>query len=183
MGIGQGYNAFTPIQLAHALTILLNDGEVRPPHLVRRILDGRDGRIFDAGPPPGESVALDPGHAEAVRKAMVDVTKVGTARAVFADAGYDAGGKTGTAQVFSLRGQKYVEEDVAERLRDHSWFIGFAPAEKPSIAVAVLVENGGFGSQSAAPVARKVFDYHLLGRNVVSQATEIDAALAGELEQ
>lgn len=183
VGIGQGYNAFTPLQLAHALTILLNDGEVRPPHLVRRIVDGQNGRILAAAPLPRTPVPLDPRHTEAVRKAMVDVTKVGTARAVFADAGYDAGGKTGTAQVFSLRGQKYVEEHVAERLRDHSWFIGFAPAERPTIAVAVLVENGGFGSQSAAPVARKVFDYHLLGRKVATQAGETDAQLAEELEQ
>ncbi|MDX5364583.1 MAG: penicillin-binding protein 2 [Pseudazoarcus pumilus] len=183
VGIGQGYNAYTPLQLAHALTVLLNHGEVRLPHLVRRIVDGRNGQIIDNTPPPSTPMRFRPEHADAVRKAMVDVTKVGTARAVFADAPYDAGGKTGTAQVFSLRGQKYVEEDVAERLRDHSWFIGFAPADRPSIAIAVLVENGGFGSQSAAPVARKVFDYHLLGSKVAKEAAETDAALAEELEQ
>ena len=183
VGIGQGYTAFTPIQLAHALTILLNDGEVRPPHLVRRIVSGLDGRILDAGPAPAPAVRLDPQNAQVVRQAMVDVTKIGTARAVFADASYDAGGKTGTAQVYSLRGQKYVEDEVAERLRDHSWFIGFAPAENPKIAVAVLVENGGFGSLAAAPVARKVFDHHLLGGALAGLAPESDAALAGESVQ
>jgi penicillin-binding protein 2 len=182
VGIGQGYNAYTPIQLAHALTVLLNHGEVRTPHLVRRIINGA-GVIVEVTPPPGVPARVRPAHAEAVRKAMADVTKVGTARAVFADAPYDAGGKTGTAQVYSLRGQKYVEADIAERLRDHSWFIGFAPAENPTIVIAVLVENGGFGSQSAAPVARKVFDAHLLGRKVVGEAAEADPALAEELEQ
>lgn len=183
VGIGQGYNAYTPLQMAHALTVLLNHGEVREPHLVRRIVEGRDGRIIEAAPALGVPARFRPEHTEAVIQAMVDVTKVGTARAVFADAPYDAGGKTGTAQVYSLRGQKYVEADVAERLRDHSWFIGFAPAENPSIAIAVLVENGGFGSQSAAPVARKVLDFHMLGRPVASEAAESDAALAEELEQ
>lgn len=114
---------------------------------------------------------------------MVEVTTKGTAARVFAGAPYQAGGKTGTAQVFSLRGQRYVEGEVAERLRDHSWFIGFAPAENPTIAVAVLVENGGFGSQSAGPVARHVIDYHLLGRPVEAPAPETDEAVAAELER
>ena len=74
-----------------------------------------------------------------------------------------SGGKTGTAQVFSLKGEKYTEHKVDERLRDHAWFVAYAPADKPTIALAVLVENGGFGAQAAAPIARKVLDHHLLG--------------------
>ena len=183
VGIGQGYNAYTPLQLAHALSVMLTGGEVRPPHLLRTIVDGRSGEVVDAAPAAREPVRLRQEHVDAVRKAMVDVTKVGTARTVFAGAPYDAGGKTGTAQVFSLRGQKYVADEVAERLRDHAWFIGFAPAENPTIAIAVLVENGGFGSQSAAPVARQVFDAHLLGREVEEEAAEAEALSPEELER
>lgn len=183
VGIGQGYNAYTPLQLAHALSAVLNYGEVRAPHLVRRIVDAHTGRILDTTPSPSRSAWLEPEYVDAMRTAMADVTKVGTAASVFADAPYEAGAKTGTAQVFSLRGQRYVEEKVAERLRDHSWFIGFAPVDRPSIVLAVLVENGGFGSQSAAPVARQVFDYHLLGTEITNQADETDARIAAELEQ
>src|SRR5690606_22346850 len=106
-------------------------------------------------------IPLDPEHVEAVKRGMMQVTKVGTAAHAFAGAPYEAGGKTGTAQVFSLHGEKYVAEEVEERLRDHSWFLGFAPADKPRIALAVLVENGGFGSHAAAPLARTLFDYYL----------------------
>ncbi|AUN96173.1 penicillin-binding protein 2 [Pseudazoarcus pumilus] len=182
VAIGQGYNAYTPLQMAHALSVVLNYGEVRRPHLVRRIVDGLSGEIRHPASQPERFVPLVRSHVDALKRAMVDVTKVGTASAVFADAPYDAGGKTGTAQVFSLRGQKYVSEELAERLRDHAWFIGFAPAEAPTIALAVFVENGGFGSQSAAPVARKLFDYYLLGRRVESQAGELDEVVATELE-
>ncbi len=83
---------------------------------------------------------------------------------MFADAPYVSAGKTGTAQVYSLRGEKYSASKVDERLRDHAWYIAYAPADAPRIALAVLVENGGFGSQAAAPVARKVLDYYLTGK-------------------
>lgn len=183
VGIGQGYNAYTPLQMAHALGTVLNGGEVRQPHLVRRIIDARSGQILRPEVQPVSQVQLARPHIDALKRAMVDVTKVGTAAKVFADAPYDAGGKTGTAQVFSLRGQKYVEDEVAERLRDHAWFIGFAPADQPTIVLAVLVENGGFGSLSAAPVARKVFDYHLLGKAVERQAGELVDPPDVELER
>ncbi|HRP98342.1 MAG TPA: penicillin-binding protein 2 [Rhodocyclaceae bacterium] len=183
VGIGQGYNAYTPLQIAHALTVLLNGGKAYRPHVVRHVVDARSGARRPVAPAPVDRIALEPAHVAAIRAAMVEVTTKGTAARVFADAPYAAGGKTGTAQVFSLRGQRYVEGEVAERLRDHSWFIGFAPADKPSIAIAVLVENGGFGSQSAAPVARQVIDYHLLGKPIEAPAEEIDEALAAEAEQ
>jgi penicillin-binding protein 2 len=97
---------------------------------------------------------------------MVDVNVMGTAARVFAGAPYEVAGKTGTAQVFSLRGQKYDANRLDERLRDHSLYIAFAPAENPTLAMAVLVENGGFGSAAAAPLARQVFDYWLLERGM-----------------
>jgi penicillin-binding protein 2 len=107
-----------------------------------------------------------------VRQALVDVTRSGTGARAFAGAPYSAGGKTGTAQVYSLRGSRYVAGRVTERLRDHSWFIAYAPADDPTIALAVLVENGGFGAQSAAPIARQVIDFHLLGDRLAEPARE-----------
>jgi penicillin-binding protein 2 len=111
---------------------------------------------------------------------MVGVNKEGTGARAFAGAGYVSAGKTGTAQVFSLRGAKYVEGAVKKHLRDHAWFTAFAPAEAPKIALAVLVENGGFGAQSAAPIARQVLDYYLLGKKPNAPAAEIAPTSAGD---
>ena len=88
----------------------------------------------------------------------------GTGMRAFAKAAYASGGKTGTAQVFGLKGEKYTESKVAQQLRDHAWYIAYAPVDKPTIALAVLVENAGFGGAVAAPIARIVIDYHLLGK-------------------
>jgi penicillin-binding protein 2 len=96
---------------------------------------------------------------------------------VFAGAEYTSAGKTGTAQVVGIKqGEKYVESKVQERHRDHSLFIAYAPAEKPKIALAVIVENGGFGSRAAAPIARQVFDYYLLGKKPTQPAAENEDA-------
>ena len=103
---------------------------------------------------------------------MVDVNKSGTGARAFAGAPYEAAGKTGTAQLFSLKGADYKSAHVNERLRDHALFIAFAPSDKPKIALAVLVENGGFGAQAAAPIARQVFDYYLLGNKPAGPAPE-----------
>ena len=161
VGIGQGYNAYTPVQMANALAALVNDGKLFRPHIVRNVVDARDVKR-PVEPEPIREIPLKQAHIDAVRAAMVDVNKSGTGARAFRGAPYEVGGKTGTAQVFSLKGGRYVEGRVAERLRDHSWFIAYAPADKPKIALAVLVENGGFGAQSAAPIARQVIDYHLL---------------------
>ena len=108
---------------------------------------------------------------------MVGVNKEGTGARAFAGAAYEAAGKTGTAQVFSLKGAQYKEGGVKKELRDHALFIAYAPADKPKIALAVLVENGGFGAQSAAPIARMVMDYYLLGKLPGGAATEDPAAI------
>jgi penicillin-binding protein 2 len=100
-----------------------------------------------------------------VRNAMVAVNKEGTGRVPFRGTEYVAAGKTGTAQVIGIKqNEKYDASKIDERHRDHSLFIAFAPADKPKIAVALIVENGGFGAQAAAPIARQVFDYYLLGK-------------------
>ncbi|NMF89691.1 penicillin-binding protein 2 [Aromatoleum petrolei] len=181
VGIGQGYNAYTPLQMANAVAALVNDGKLFRPHVVRHVVSPVTGERRVVEPEPIRTIPFKPEHAAAVRQAMVDVNKVGTGARAFAGAPYSAGGKTGTAQVFSLRGQRYVEGRVSERLRDHSWFIAYAPADKPTIALAVLVENGGFGAQSAAPIARQVIDYHLLGKRRDQPAGEdVDAAGEGD---
>ena len=170
IGIGQGYNAYTPIQLAQAVATIANDGVMYRPHLVKFVLDTRTGSPTPIEPKPLRSLAFKPGHLDVIKQAMVGVNKAGTGARAFAGSEYVSAGKTGTAQVYSLKGEKYSEGHVKERLRDHALFIAFAPAEHPTIALAVLVENGGFGAQAAAPIARQVIDYYLLGKRPKSAA-------------
>jgi penicillin-binding protein 2 len=162
-GIGQGYNAFTPIQLAHAIAMIASDGVGFTPHLVKTVQNVKTGEVRDIARDPASRLAVKPEHLAVIRNALVGVNKEGTSAAAFKGAQYVSGGKTGTAQVFSLKGEKYSEHHLDERLRDHAWFMAYAPADHPRIALAVLVENGGFGAQAAAPIARKVIDRYLLG--------------------
>ena len=165
VGIGQGYNLTTPLQLAFATAILANDGRIFRPHLVQHIQDGQTGELTSIEPEPIGNVALKPENVKRVRDAMVDVMKPGgTAAWAGMGAQYLFAGKTGTAQVIGLKGQKYDEDRVHARHRDHALFIGYAPADDPKIALAVLVENGGHGSSTAAPIARQVIDFYLLGK-------------------
>ena len=166
VGIGQGYNLATPVQLAFATAILANDGVVYKPHIVRHVTDARNGEIRAIAPQPVRTVKLNPKWVQLVKTAMVDVTKPGgTAARSAAGAAYAYGGKTGTAQVIAMKqNEKYDEKKVAERHRDHALFIAFAPAAAPTIALGILVENGGHGSATAAPIARMVLDYYLLGK-------------------
>lgn len=165
-GIGQGYHLTTPMQLAAATAMLANGGTFYRPRLVRAVRDSetREERIIP--PEVGWKTTFNPEHLARVRAAMVDVLKPGgTAAAAGAGAPYAIAGKTGTAQVVGIRqGAKYDEKSVAERHRDHALFVAFAPAEAPRIAVAVMVENGSHGGSTAAPMARAVFDYYLLGK-------------------
>jgi penicillin-binding protein 2 len=163
-GIGQGYNSFTPMQLAHATATIANNGVAFRPHLVKNIVNLKTGEERAVAPQPTHRIASTPEHIAIIRNALVGVNKEGTSARAFAGAEYTSGGKTGTAQVFSLKGEKYVAHKIDERLRDHAWFFAYAPAEQPKIALAVLVENGGFGAQAAAPIARTVLDYYLLGK-------------------
>jgi penicillin-binding protein 2 len=165
IGIGQGYNSYTPIQLAQAMATLANGGTVYRPHLVAYIDNPRTGERRSFEPDVVQRVPAKPEHFEFVKRAMAGVNKEGTGARAFAGAQYTNGGKTGTAQVIAMKqNEKYDEKKVAERLRDHSWFIAFAPLESPKIALAIIVENGGFGARAAAPIARTMFDYYLLGK-------------------
>jgi penicillin-binding protein 2 len=163
IGIGQGYNSFTPIQLAHAIAMIANDGVGYTPHLVKSIQNLRTGEVREIAAQPSSQLNVKPEHLAVIKHALMGVPKEGTSATAFRGAQYVSAGKTGTAQLFNLKGEKYHEHKVEERLRDHAWYIAYAPADKPKIALAVLVENGGFGAQAAAPIARKVMDYYLLG--------------------
>ncbi len=165
IGIGQGYNAFTMLQLAHATATLANDGIVMKPHVVQTIEDPATHQRRRTVPTESYRIPLRQDYVDLVKGAMVDVNRFGTGRIAFAGTEYVAAGKTGTAQVVGIRqGERYDARRVAERHRDHSLFMAFAPADDPKIAVALIVENGGFGAQAAAPIARKLFDFHLLGK-------------------
>lgn len=175
IGIGQGYNAYSTLHMAHALANVLNYGQVFRPHLVHSITNPTTGEVRMVEPQPIRQIDLKREHVDVIKRGMAGVVLEGTSARVFAGAAYDSGGKTGTAQVFSLKsGQKYIAGQVRERLRDHSWYVAFAPVENPQIVVAVMVENGGFGAQSAAPISRQVFDYHLTGQRPGGPAPEIE---------
>ncbi|MCE3000844.1 MAG: penicillin-binding protein 2 [Betaproteobacteria bacterium] len=174
VGIGQGYNSYTPLQLASATATLANNGVMFRPHIVNYVEDIRTREKTPIEPKPLRNLELNPEHLRVVRDAMVGVNKDGTGARAFAGAPYVAAGKTGTAQVIAIKqGEKYIESRVAERHRDHAWFIAFAPADQPRIALAVIAENSGFGARAAAPIARQVFDYFLLGK-VPQKAAETD---------
>jgi penicillin-binding protein 2 len=162
-GIGQGYNAFTPVQQAQAIAIIANDGVALAPHLVKSIENVKDGTVRQIALQSTQAIHVKPEHLAVIKNALVGVPREGTSAPAFVGTKYVSAGKTGTSQVYSLKGEKYSKQ-VDERLRDHAWYVAYAPADKPRIAIAVLVENGGFGAQAAAPIARAMFDYYLLGQ-------------------
>ena len=165
LGIGQGYNSFTMLQLAQATAILANNGIKHTPRLVIGTQDPVTRVLHPLPADPPEDLGYKPENVAIVRKAMVGVTQVGTSARVFAGAGYLSGGKTGTAQAVTMsKNDKYNKSRMEERQRDHALYIAFAPADDPKIALAVIVENAGWGAGAAAPIARRVFDYLLLGQ-------------------
>lgn len=168
LGIGQGYNAFTLLQLAHATSIIANRGRVMRPHLVASRTDTTTGEIKKTPTNPINTITIKRAHWDAVIGGMVDATQKGTARATFRDAPYTVAGKTGTAQVVTIaQDTRYDEKKMRREHHDHALFIAFAPADKPKIALAILVENGGFGAKAAAPIARTAMDYWLTGKNAI----------------
>jgi penicillin-binding protein 2 len=170
IGIGQGYNSYTPLQIAQAVATLANDGVMYRPHFVNYIENPQTGARTYVEPTPVKTIPLKPRNLDFIKRAMIGVNKEGTGARAFAGAGYTSAGKTGTAQVVALKqNEKYVETQVTERLRDHALFIAFAPVESPKIALAVVVENAGFGARAAAPIARQVLDYYLLGKRPVKR--------------
>ena len=165
VAVGQGYNAFTLLQLAQATAVLASKGVYMTPHLVDLVRNSQTGLLKKTVSEPSHVIDLKPENIEVIENAMAGVVNEGTARVAFDGAPYQAAGKTGTAQVFSLRGAEYKSGELDERLRDHALFMAYAPTVRPRIAVALIVENGGWGSTVAAPIARKVFDYWLKDDN------------------
>jgi len=165
LGIGQGYNSFTMLQMAQALGTVVNNGVQHKPHLVIATQDSTTKLSTPVPRPQALNLGYKPEHLALIRKAMVGVTQQGTSTRVFQGAGYLSGGKTGTAQAVGVaQGAKYNASKLEEHQRDHSLYIAFAPAEDPKIAIAMVVENAGFGAAAAAPIARRVFDYVLMNQ-------------------
>jgi penicillin-binding protein 2 len=166
IGIGNGFNSYTPLQMAHAVATLANDGVVMKPHLVKSVEDPvTHKRTLTVATESGR-IPLKQENIDIIKRAMVGVTSdvSGTAFTIFRNAPYTVGGKTGTAQVVGLKGQKYNASAIPERLRDNALFIAFAPADHPRIALALVAENAGWGAGVAAPIAKKVLDYYLTGK-------------------
>jgi penicillin-binding protein 2 len=166
ISIGQGFNSYTMLQLAHAVATLANDGVLMKPHLVKIIEDGGTRARTLTVPRESGRIPLKQSNIDIIKRALVGVTsdQSGTGYMAFRNAAYTVGGKTGTAQVVGLKGAKYNAHATPERLRDNALFTAFAPADKPRIAIAMVVENAGFGASYAAPIARKALDYYLLGK-------------------
>ena len=164
LGIGQGYNAFTMLQLANATAILANGGTANKPRLVMATQDPiqRVDRAVVSDAPV--NLGYKPEHVEVIKQGLIGVAKEGTSARVFAGTPYQSAGKTGTAQAVTIgQKDKYNASKLEEHQRDHALYMAFAPAENPQIALAIVVENAGFGAAQAAPIARRVFDYWLLG--------------------
>ena len=165
LGIGQGYNNFTMLQMATAYSTIASGGLRFKPRLVREIEDvvkHEQRRVASDALTP---LPLKPSDVAIIHNAMNGVTLEGTSRLAFLNAGYQSAGKTGTAQAIGLKaGEKYSSIKADERKRDHSLYVAFAPVDEPRVALALIVENAGFGSMSAAPIARRVFDYLLMGQ-------------------
>ncbi len=164
LGIGQGYNTFTMLQVASAMATLVSDGQRFQPRVVREVEDvvTRERRVISSQ--ALSRVPYNPEHTAFIREAMFGVTREGTGTRVFAGSDYLSGGKTGTAQAVTMRqNEKYNASKMDEYRRDHSLYEAFAPLDNPRVALAVIVENAGFGSQAAAPIARRVLDYLISG--------------------
>ena len=165
LGIGQGYNSFTMLQLAHATATLANNGLKMRPHIVREVLDVETKVPTPVAKEPIGQLQLSPEHLDIIKRAMIGVNIEGTSATSCVGAQYVSAGKTGTAQVFTVKqNEKYNAATVDERMRDHALYIAFAPADEPRVALAMVVENAGFGAQNAAPIARRVLDFVILGQ-------------------
>ena len=177
LGIGQGYNAFTPLQMAHAMATLANNGVVMKPHLVKTLENGTTRERTLTVAKESYRINLKQQNLDFIKEAMAGVAREGTSARVFAGTEYISAGKTGTAQVVGIKkGEKYDAKRIAERLRDNALYIGFAPADKPRIAIAIVVENGGFGAEAAAPIVRKAFDYYLLHKRPAGSKADVPPA-------
>jgi penicillin-binding protein 2 len=179
LGIGQGYNSFTMLQIAHAMGTVANNGLKMKPHLVREVLDVETKVATPVAKEPVGQLQLSPENLEVIKRGMIGVNIEGTSATSFVGAPYVSAGKTGTAQVYTVKqNEKYNAATIDERMRDHALFVAFAPADDPKVALAMVVENAGFGAQNAAPIARRVFDFVLMGQYPAQE--DIEAVQKGQ---
>ncbi len=166
VGIGQGYTLVTPLQLAQATVALANNGTAIQPRLVSSIQDNLTGISHPQPVIDVDKIDLQQKNIDIVRAGMIGVMQPGgTAASAGANSPYAIAAKTGSAQVVGIKqNEKYNASAISERHRDHALFIAYAPADDPTIAIAVIVENGGHGGSVAAPIARRAMDYYLLGK-------------------
>jgi penicillin-binding protein 2 len=165
LGIGQGYNTFTMLQLASATATLANNGVKHTPHLVIGTQQAGSQVTQAVAKQSSEDLRYARKNLDVVRRALAAVTQDGTSARSFIGASYLSAGKTGTAQAVTIgQKEKYDARKLEEHQRDHALYIAFAPVDAPRIALAAIVENSGFGAEHAAPMARRVFDYWLLGQ-------------------
>jgi penicillin-binding protein 2 len=179
LGIGQGYNSFTMLQIAHAMGTVANNGLKMKPHLVREVLDVETKASTPVAKEPVGQLPLTQENLDVIKRGMIGVNIEGTSATSFIGAQYVSAGKTGTAQVYTVKqNEKYNAAAIDERMRDHALFVAFAPADDPKVALAMVVENAGFGAQNAAPIARRVFDFVILGQYPSQE--DIDAVQKGQ---
>ena len=168
LGIGQGFNNYTPLQMAVATSIIANEGSIITPHFINTIIDKNGREVYRYNPPPLKQTPISKANFIFIKNAMQSVVMSpgGGSYGLSYGLRYTMAGKTGTAQVVAMEKNSRKAKFSGAQYKDHSWFIAFAPVDKPKIAVAIIVENGGFGITSAAPIARKLFDYYILGPSV-----------------
>ena len=161
--VGQGFNHYTPLQMAYATAIIANDGHAIQPHFLDKVFD-ENGKVIESYSVQAHDLAIPKSYFDFIKQAMAKVITKGTAQSILPGLKYTMAGKTGTAQVVGLGVNSRQAKFSGKAFKDHAWFIAFAPVENPQIAIAVLVENGGWGASNAAPIARKIFDSYLLDR-------------------
>lgn len=173
VGIGQGYWTATPLQLAKATAVLINNGKVNTPHLMKEIMGSEVQPYQDPKPYP-DIEGVPERFWQLAKQGMYNVNHAanGTGKKAFGTAAYKSAGKTGTAQVFNLNGQEYKSLTLRKDQHDHAWFIGYAPYDNPQVVVALILENAGGGGSAAAPVARNIMDYMLLYKSAPLQKNE-----------
>lgn len=164
IGIGQGFNNYTPLQMAFATSIIANNGNAFKPHLLDKVVD-KDGKVVESFLPILHKTPFKKDNIEFIKKAMQKVITEGNSTSISYGLSYTMAGKTGTAQVVRMNQNNRRAKFEGSQYKDHSWFIAFAPVENPKIVAAVIVENGGFGIGVAAPIVRKIFDFYLLNKN------------------
>lgn len=159
--VGQGFNHYTPLQMAHAMSIIANGGLNIKPHFLYKVID-ENGHTVYIYTPTANALPIQKSYFDFIKSALQKVVTMGTAHGIANNLKYTMAGKTGTAQVVALKQNSHQAKFSGEEYRDHAWFIAFAPVDHPKIALAVLVENGGWGASTAAPIARALCDEYLL---------------------